>query len=117
MAVYELAIAYIGAVNSDALRAELAAVLPDASDGFATDSRGLRLIFTRDLTSEEQDAAQAVVNAHDPAALTPEQQAAAERAAALAVLTPDVEAIDRTQPLSPTDMDKVLRYAMLKGLV
>ena len=65
-------------INPDILHAQLTAALPDASNGFATDSRGLRLIFTRDLTDDEQVTAQAIIAAHEPAALTAAQ---AERAA------------------------------------
>lgn len=60
--------------NGEALTAALKTALPDASDGFASDRQGLRLIFTRDLTTGELSTARAIVAAHDPDALTPEQE-------------------------------------------
>lgn len=104
-------------LNQPALHAELAAALPEISDGFATDSLGLRLIFTRALTPTEEATARAIVAAHDASVLTEVQQQRANRLTTLETLRADVEAMDLSQSLSAEDADKLARYNGLRGLL
>jgi hypothetical protein len=116
--MYELRIEDMpSALNHEALTVALNSALPGVADGFATDGRGLRVIFRREPTAGEQATARAIVTAHDPDALTPEQQQRVDREAACAVLQAQVEAMDLTQPLGAEDADIVARYNALRGLL
>lgn len=84
------------AINWPALDSELRAALPGKLDGTSYDKHGVLIIYVKKGEDAEALRGQigAVIRAHDPAALTREQQAKAAREAAKeAVRTADVTAL------------------------
>ena len=69
------------AVNPEALDAELRTAMPDSYASLLVSDSELRVFLNQDLPQSE---VQAVLDAHDPASLTPEQQAEQARQEALA---------------------------------
>ena len=104
-------------INITALDAALRAELGDGYQGLSTGGAdGLRLHLAAEPTPEQLAAAQAIVAAHDPDALTADQQAAAARVRQLADLSAQVRAVDLSQPLNAEAADLVTRYLTLRLL-
>lgn len=101
-------------VNVQALHTALEDAFATAFIGVSTHDDDVALLFHERV---DELALMAVLNTHDPNALTEAQQQQADREAAYAALQAQVEGVDLTQPLSAEDADVVARYNALRGLL
>lgn len=77
------------AINLEALDAELRAALPGIISGVSLSPAGVTVHFTGRAVPADQTSARQIVLAHDPARLTPAQQAAQSRAEKLSAARRD----------------------------
>jgi hypothetical protein len=124
---------YMGAqplINFAALDAELRAALPGKLDGISQDKyANLTVVVSEGVDAESlRGRVAAVIAAHNPAVLTPTQEAEATKAAAVASLaTADlagmVAAVDRAKtledvrPLLLTALDLLGKLAVAQGFI
>lgn len=112
----EIALDYPRRINDDALQRELADVLGDKIDGYASGRGKLRVIFRQQPTDDDIAAAAAVVDAHDADALTDDQQAEVTRKSRIQAAIAEVRGYDLTQPLTAAQNDKATRLLLLHAL-
>lgn len=78
-------------INSDRLHADLKSALNDACFGISFSCGLVTVHLPDDATAKQQIDAEAIVAAHDPASLTPEQEAEEERRAIIASVKDDAQ--------------------------
>lgn len=104
----------LAVLNPPALDQALRGALGDLVAGLSAAHGQVRVHLTRPATEAEAEQVRQIVTAHDPNALTVDQQRRAEQEAVLGALESEAGSIDLSQPLSASDRDLLLRLQTLR---